>query len=162
MSTISPIRHQSPANHIRDITEPGRPRPAKLCQENPQRFRHHRIVPWPQITGNRKHVGSRNPNLCISLCRVAAQSLRKNTPSTALGTIAQGPPDARRLLVFTESCLLRQVERIPRIKGGGTSTQWWSLGLWLRGDGEEIRGGGHGARGEEATEKLVRRPAQED
>ncbi|KAF3526417.1 hypothetical protein F2Q69_00049177 [Brassica cretica] len=134
----------------------GRPRPVKLCQENPQRFCHHRIVPRPQITRNRKNVGSRNPNLCISLCRVAAQSPRKNTPSTApvheknqrrrrqtlephrprteattidrrdtktldlsYGTIAQGPPDARRLLVFTESCLLRQVERIPRSKRGG-------------------------------------------
>ncbi|KAF3566146.1 hypothetical protein DY000_02019708 [Brassica cretica] len=46
--------------------------------------------------------------------------------------------------------------------GGGTSTQWWSLVLRLRGDGEEIRGGGHGACGKEATEKLVRRQAQED
>ena len=87
-STISPIRHRllSPPPvtcKSRDFTEPGRPRPAKLCQENPQRFRHHRIVPRAQITGNRKDVGSRNPNLYISLCRVTAQSPRKNTPSTA-------------------------------------------------------------------------------
>ncbi|KAF3604303.1 hypothetical protein F2Q69_00036492 [Brassica cretica] len=35
---------------------------------------------------------------------------------------------------------------------------WWSLGLQLGGDGEACgvsRGGGHGACGEEAREKLV-------